>query len=87
MTLPWYWPLIQDLRKHIEDNHLDLRGALDEIDFTEEYLHYESFTDGEDVSIKCPFSIHCSCDWNVSAHIEFKLVESNKALVPGSDLE
>jgi len=76
MTLPWYWPLIQDLRKHIEDNHLDLRGALDEIDYTEEYLHYEKFADGEDVSLTCPFSIHCSCDWEVTAHVEFKLVES-----------
>ena len=73
MTLPWYWPLIQDLRKHIEDNHMDLRHALDEVDYTEEYLHYESFTDGEDVSVKCPFSIHCKCDWNVSGHLEFKL--------------
>ena len=45
---------------------------MDEVDYTEEYLHYESFTDGEDVSVKCPFSIHCKCDWSTSGHIEFK---------------
>ncbi len=76
MTLPWYWPLIQDLRKHIEDNHMDLRGALEEVDFTEEYLAYGSFADDEDVSISCPFSIHCSCDWEFAALVELKLVES-----------
>jgi len=73
MTLPWYWPLIQDLRKHLEDNHMDQRGAIEEVDFTEEYLAYGSFTDEEDVSIICPFSEHCSCDWKVTAHVEFKL--------------
>ena len=72
MTLPWYWSLIQDLRKHIEDNHLDMQYALDEVDYTEEHLHYESFRDGEDVVITCPWSIHCKCKWQTSGHIEFK---------------
>lgn len=76
MTLPWYWPLIQDLRKHLEDNHIDERGAMEEVDFTEEALSYGCFSNGEDVSMVCPFSIHCSCDWEVTAHVEFKLVES-----------
>ena len=75
MTLPWYWPLIQDLRKHIEDNHMNLRGAMEEIDFAEEYYAYESFSDSEDVSLTCPFSEHCSCDWKVTAHVEFRLLE------------
>ena len=73
--LPWYWPLLQDLRKHIEDNHLDQEEAIAELGYTEEYLHYESFRDGEDVSLTCPWSIHCKCDWEVKAHVEFKLVE------------
>ena len=72
MTLPWYWPLIQDLRKHIEDNHLDMEYALDEVDYTEEYLHYESYRDGEDVLITCPWSQHCKCTWQTKGHIEFK---------------
>lgn len=73
--LPWYWPLLQDLRKHIEDNHLDDDDPYLEIRITEEYLAYESFTDGEDVSLTCPWSNHCKCDWEVNAHVEFKLVE------------
>jgi len=76
MTLPWYWPLVQDLTKHIQDEHMDQDGAMDEINFAEEYLHYESFRDGEYVSLQCPWSHHCSCDWKVSAHIKFELVES-----------
>jgi len=77
MSLPWYWPLVQDLRKHIEDNHLDQRGALEEVEFTEEYLHYESFSDGEDVTVICPWSNHCSCTWESKGHIRFKFIESN----------
>ena len=72
----WYWPLLQALRHHIELNHLDLDGAMDEIEFTEEGLAYGHFSDDEKVSIPCPFSIHCKCEWSIEGHIEFKLVRA-----------
>jgi len=70
----WYWPLLQAIRKHIESNHLDQVDALKEIEFTEEGLAYGHFSDDEKVTIGCPWSIHCKCDWKIEGHVEFKLV-------------
>ncbi len=76
MTLPWYWPLVQDLTKHIQDEHMDQDSAMTEVDFAEEHLHYESFKDNEYVSLQCPWSEHCSCDWKVTGHLQFVLIET-----------
>ena len=70
----WYWPLLKALRHHIELNHLDQDGAMDEIQYTEEYLAYFSSYDDEKVKIGCPWSLHCKCEWSIEGHIEFKLV-------------
>jgi len=81
MTLPWYWPLIQDLRKHIEDNHQDMEFAMDEVDYSEEYLHYESYRDGEDVVLTCPWSIHCKCTWKTRGEIKFEFKPQRSVLL------
>ena len=73
MNTIWYEPLLHALRVHLEQKHIDLDGALDELKFTEEYLYYESFKDGENVQLICPFSKHCNCKWEASGQINFKL--------------
>ena len=70
----WYWPLLQSMRQHIEVNHLDQPDAFQEIEFTEEHLAYNHFSDDEKVELVCPWSIHCKCEWRIEGHIEFKLV-------------
>ena len=70
----WYWPLLQALRRHIAEKHLEERDAMDEIGYTEEYLAYSHFSDDEKVRIGCPWSLHCKCEWSIEGHVEFKLV-------------
>jgi hypothetical protein len=73
MNYIWYEPLLEALRHHIEQNHMNEDGALGELQFTEEYLSYAHFGDDEKVKIGCPFSQHCQCDWEIEGHITFKL--------------
>ena len=73
MNTIWYETLIHALRVHIEQKHMNQEGALDELKFTEEYLYYESFKDGENVQLTCPWSQHCKCTWEASGQIKFKL--------------
>jgi len=73
MNTIWYEPFIHALRIHIEENHMDQRGALDELRMTEEHFAYSEFGDDEKIRIGCPWSQHCNCDWEVSGHIVIKL--------------
>jgi hypothetical protein len=72
----WYQPLLRALRAHIEQNHLEQRGALDELDYTEEFLAYSEWSDDEIVRIACPWSDHCQCNWEVKGriHIDFEVI-------------
>ena len=56
----WYTPLIRALQAHIEQNHLEQRGALDEVDYTEEFLAYSEWSDDEIVRISCPCLLYTS---------------------------
>jgi len=73
MNYIWYERLIEALRHHIEAEHMNEYDALQELTLTEDYLAYESFTDGERVVIGCPWSQHCKCDWRIAGDINFKL--------------
>ena len=73
MEYIWYEPLLEALRHHLEENHMNEKDVLRELGFTEEYLSYETFGDDEKVKIGCPFSQHCKCDWEIEGHITFKL--------------
>lgn len=75
MRYIWYEQLIEALRHHIEANHMMEKGALDELRLTKEHLAYSRFEDEERVSIGCPWSIHCKCEWMVEGIIEFQLRE------------
>ena len=70
----WYWQLLQALRAHVTSKHLEEQDAMKEIEYTEEYLAYNNFSDDEKVVIGCPWSIHCMCEWKIEGHVEFKLV-------------
>ncbi len=81
MNTIWYEPLLHALRHHIEQNHLDQENALNELKYTEEYLYYESFKDGENVQLTCPWSQHCNCTWEVSGQLNFKLDPTTLKLI------
>ena len=49
--MTWWTPLLRALRAHIEQNHLEQRGAIDELDYTEEFLAYSEWSDDEIVRI------------------------------------
>jgi hypothetical protein len=55
---------------------MDQRGAMDELDYTEEFLAYSEWSDDEIVRISCPWSEHCQCDWEVKGriHIDFEVI-------------
>jgi|TARA_R110000824_G_scaffold291195_2_gene479718 hypothetical protein len=72
MKYIWYEPLLEALRHHIEQNHMDQEDALAELNFTEEFLYYESFGNNETVSVGCPWSIHCNCKWEVSGELTYR---------------
>jgi len=72
MKYIWYESLLEALRHHIEAKHMDQQDALDELRYTEEFLHYESFQNDETVTIACPWSEHCNCTWEVSGHLSYK---------------
>ena len=72
MKTIWYEPLLQAMRHHIEEKHMDQPDALQELSLTEEFLEYESFRNDETVTLGCPWSIHCNCTWEVSGHLTYK---------------
>jgi hypothetical protein len=72
MNYIWYESLVEALRHHIEAKHMMEDDALDELRYAEEYLQYESWTDGQQVELSCPWSIHCKCNWSASGRLEFK---------------
>ena len=74
MKYIWYEPIVAALRHHIEENHMMERGALDELRLTEEHFAYSKFKDGELISIGCPWSIHCQCNWKYERQVILKLV-------------
>ncbi len=69
----WYLPLVRALRRHIEEDHLEQDGAMDELRFSEEFLAYSEWSDDEIVRIGCPWSEHCSCEWEVKGRIHIDL--------------
>ena len=73
MNIIWYQPFIDALRKHLEENHLDLDGIYDELNLTEEHFAYSEYSDDEKVVLGCPFSSHCNCDWQVEGHVMLSL--------------
>jgi len=73
MNTIWYEPFIHALRIHIEENHMDQRGALDELRMTEEEYAYMEVGDDEKIRLRCPWSSHCGCNWQVEGHIVIKL--------------
>jgi hypothetical protein len=74
MKYIWYEPLIEALRHHIESKHMNQQDALSELSMTEEHFAYSDFGDDEKITLLCPWSEHCNCDWKIEGHIEFKLV-------------
>jgi hypothetical protein len=66
MNTIWYEPLVEALHMMEED-------ALSELKFTEEYLDYSHHHDGDLVTIGCPWSQHCNCDWKSQGRVTFKL--------------
>ena len=76
MKYIWYEPLVEALRHHIEAKHMNEDGALLELRLTEEHLAYSKFEDEEIISIGCPWSIHCKCNWIYERQVILKLVES-----------
>jgi len=80
MNIIWYEPLIEALRHHIESEHMMEEDALIELTYTEDHLDYASQCDGDLVTIGCPWSQHCNCDWKVEGLVNFKL-----KIVPDSD--
>jgi hypothetical protein len=74
MNYIWYEPIVEALRHHIEANHMNEKYALDELKFTEEHLAYSKFGDEENISIGCPWSIHCNCEWEYERKVILKLV-------------
>jgi len=79
MNSIWYEPLVEALRHHIEANHMMEEAALDELNFTEEYLDYASHCDGDLVTIGCPWQQHHNCNWKVEGNVFIKL-KMNKSL-------
>ena len=73
MNTIWYEPFIHALRIHIEENHMNQRGALDELRMTEEHFAYSEFSDDEKIVIGCPWSQHCDCHWQIEGHVMFSL--------------
>jgi len=73
MNTIWYEPFIHALRIHIEENHMDQRGALDELRMTEEEYAYMEVGDDEKITLGCPWSSHCDCDWRVEGYIVVRL--------------
>ena len=73
MNTIWYEPFIDALRIHLEENHIDLHGVVDELRMTEEHFAYSDYGDDERVVLGCPFSSHCNCDWQVSGHVMLSL--------------
>jgi len=73
MNYIWYEPLVEGLRHHIEENHMNEKYALDELKFLEEHLAYSHFEDNEKVEVGCPWSRHCKCDWVIGGRIKFVL--------------
>ena len=71
MKYIWYQSMLESLRHHIEASHMDEDDALSELQYTEEYLHYEKFRNDESVTLTCPWSIHCSCKWEVSGDLTY----------------
>ena len=69
MNTIWYEPFIHALRIHIEENHMNQRGALDELRMTEEEYAYMEVGDDEKITLGCPWSQHCNCDWKIEGHI------------------
>ena len=71
--MTWWTPLLRALRAHIEQNHLNQRDAMDELDYTEEFLAYSEWSNDEIVRISCPWSEHCECTWEVKGKIHIDL--------------
>lgn len=71
--MTWYRPLLRALRAHIEEHHMDQRGAMAELDYSEEFLAYSEWSDEEYVRLGCPWSEHCSCKWEVQGRIHIDL--------------
>ena len=74
MNYIWYEQRVNALRLNIESNHMDQRDALSELSMTEEHFAYSEFGDDEKITLRCPWSEHCECAWQIEGHIEFKLV-------------
>ena len=65
----WYTPLLRALQAPIEQNHLEQRGAIVELDYTGEFLPYSEWSDDELVRIRCPWSEHFPCDREVKGRV------------------
>jgi len=54
----WYKPLLDKLWEHMltQHNDVNISDHATEYQFTEEFLHYESFRDGEPRSLPCPWA-------------------------------
>ena len=78
MNYIWYEPIVEALRHHIEANHMNEDGALLELRLTSEHFAYSSFEDEEVISIGCPWSIHCNCEWEYERKVILKLVEEEE---------
>ena len=74
MKYIWYEPLVEALRHHIEQNHMDQPDALDELKYTIEHFEYSKFENGEIINIACAWSWHCSCNWSVQGQLRFKMI-------------
>ena len=83
----WYEPLVAALRHHIEAKHMMEDGALLELRLTEEHLAYSKFEDEEIISIGCPWSIHCNCNWIYERQVILKLVEPDPQAADETDGE
>jgi len=80
MDYIWYEPLLHALRVHIEQNHMNEEDAIQELQYTEEFLYWEPFRDGAEVKLTCPWSQHCNCNWSAYGNIEYKLVPKSMGL-------
>jgi len=73
LDFDWYWPIYRKYRRHIIDNHADMKYYDDEIHYFEEYISYEKLEHDEIQTITCPWSIHCKCKWQISFKVEYAL--------------
>jgi len=71
----WYEPLVHALRHHIEAEHMNEEYALEELKSFMEHIAYSKFEDEEIISIGCPWSIHCKCNWKYERQVILKLVK------------